>query len=46
MFMVYEDSQGRIQNAWFAGPTDLVRWLKVFGVPLGCVVKILVLREE
>ena len=44
IFMAWKHSDGRLENGWFFGPLELVRWLKVYGAPLGVVDHIVVLR--
>lgn len=44
IFMAWERYDGRIDNGWFAGPLDLVRWLKLFAGPMRVVRSIVVLR--
>jgi hypothetical protein len=45
IFLCYKTSDGRLDNAWFVGPIELVRWLKVF-VALKLVHEIVVVRED
>lgn len=45
IFMAYRHPDGRIDNAWFFGPVELVRWLKIYAGPLHVVSEILVLIE-
>jgi len=43
--MAYRHPDGRIDNTWFFGPVELVRWLKVYAGPLNVVGRIVVIRE-
>lgn len=37
IFLVYRRPHGTIENAWFHGPLDCVRWLRLYAGPLGYV---------
>lgn len=44
LFMAWHRQDGSVDNGWFAGPVDLVRWLKLYAGPLGTVRDIIVIR--
>ena len=48
LFMVWltSDIPPRLNNGWFSGPVDLVRWLKLYAGPLNVVGRITLIRED